>query len=1013
MSKGWVTIIICIIIMISFLIPVTGQISYGSSNELDSYFGDFLRSDAGQSPTYYSGTSHSPGSTYQGISFQGVINQGGTNGNQGLMPASGYYTQQFISPSIQNFGASSNEFVAAIPYIPSESGQVRSDGIISKYPNAGISGNSISHALLSFDISRIPSDAVIEEASLEFRCWDMIGSPFSRLGSLNIYPTSYNTLGPNCYYYGFSENPILRVFSSGELNMPISSNDLVNSLQAAIGQSRFQLRMQYDQRNVALSGGNAMTSSSSFSVNSNANQIRYSLQSENIAQNQYYILSPGINLSRLSISQEMLKESINLGSVKVANLPVATATNVDNAPSIPSRDNNPFKTDLVYDELPCPPDGSGTSEKQPDVSSNQDTGNSQKSETTIPDSFVVQRVFYREPVIQPQIEEDLIRLCSVTLRIKYSLPKIIPPKVEPKESSKVFSKILTENTPPDLGVGNFSQPETSILIDASPAGWGQVPANQVLAQVDLTLSFEQARAIASTLAAVLGGQVVGELEYINLFQIETPSQSLNELIRDVNGARKYPSIIFAFPNLQVYRESCPLENRVYRGENGKSFEIIGVRKCWEDIDSSRINLSKVHVGVTDDGIYKGYGEFNQLDINTSIEIYPGAPASQLSSPVKGFETIGSHGTGVMNMLAADPDNGGLVGIASEPLRSDLNCDMINIFDKNRCFITTSLLGLKYEIEDGCTIFSISWGNSSADEQAVQMYEKWFKKLSNDYPQLLFVCSAGNEGEAIDGSRRIPNGFGRGNDSLPNIITVGNINNTGEICEHSNRNLYRNYVTLAAPGEQSVWGMNNSGDIINFGGGTSMAAPQVAAAASLIRSINPSLTADEIKTILLETTNQSVGDVEAPGDLGGGILAVGKAVEKTIKERPAECEAPSNITGPIAIPTYADINVQGNRDTNAPGNPIGNFGTVEGKIYERNTGAGIASAELSYKDWSKGDEIMTGIMTDSNGLYQLNLPPGQYQIGARASGYGIIPSAVTVNQRQTSETNLKAVKGVST
>jgi hypothetical protein len=224
------------------------------------------------------------------------------------------------------------------------------------------------------------------------------------------------------------------------------------------------------------------------------------------------------------------------------------------------------------------------------------------------------------------------------------------------------------------------------------------------------------------------------------------------------------------------------------------------------------------------------------------------------------------------------------------------------------------LGLKDEIEDGCTILSCSWGNSKADPEATVAYENWFKKLSVEHPDLLFVCSAGNDRGEMDVTKRIPNGLPNSPDSLPNVLTVGNILNNGDMCPLSNRNSNNKFVSLAAPGEQAVWGMDNSGRIYNSSGGTSMATPQVAAAAALIRSINPSLTAGEIKDILTKTGRNNIGGKKAPADLGGVVLAIDKAIDRVISERPAKIETPPDVRKVVDIPTYDNSDVQGSADT---------------------------------------------------------------------------------------------------
>jgi subtilisin family serine protease len=109
-------------------------------------------------------------------------------------------------------------------------------------------------------------------------------------------------------------------------------------------------------------------------------------------------------------------------------------------------------------------------------------------------------------------------------------------------------------------------------------------------------------------------------------------------------------------------------------------------------------------------------------------------------------------------------------------------------------------------------------------------------------------------------------------------------------------------------------MDNSGKIYNSSGGTSMAAPQVTAAAALIRSINPSLTAGEIKDILTKTGRNNIGGKDAPADLGGVILAIDRAIDRAIRERPAEIETTPGARKVVYTPANDDTSVQGSADT---------------------------------------------------------------------------------------------------
>jgi len=484
-----------------------------------------------------------------------------------------------------------------------------------------------------------------------------------------------------------------------------------------------------------------------------------------------------------------------------------------------------------------------------------------------------------------------------------------------KDSSVNLSNVVTIcssslEPPVSMGVIHFEEADPSYLINGTSddpfARWGEVPANQILFTIDINMNFQEARSLARQLASALEkatnqkANVVGEMEFINLFQIETQGSTLEDLIRDIDFAESYSSQIHAaFPNQQMYPEHSLMENSVYSNEAyGKGYEMIGVQDAWRQIDSYNKQFSKVVVGVVDDGIYLGDGQFDNAQIDTSIKIYQNPPCCELSSHLSEFPISGSHGTGIASILAADKDNG-LQGIASCLPMDKLKIIMINISREGGGFVTSSMLAFQYEIQNGSSIISCSMGKTDeVDPGAAEMYDEFFTKLANNttFDSVLFIFSAGNEGKAPKGEERIPNGLPT-NKSLSNVITVGNILNDGNIsagqlieagtdqvpASESNK-AGRDYeVTLAAPGEQSVWGLHNN-KIQNYWGGTSMATPHVTAAAALMRSIDPCLTAGEIKAILIKTARNKTGNAPAPQDLGGRILAIDESLNETIRHR---------------------------------------------------------------------------------------------------------------------------------
>jgi hypothetical protein len=133
--------------------------------------------------------------------------------------------------------------------IAAESGHVRYDGYVGAEPNVGsiivIKSAIPMEAFLSYDISAIPQGVEIKSASLDFDDARMVGNPFLALGSLYIYPTSYDVLSIKNFTAGVVGGPI---YSTGRMPIGIASSTLVTeAVQSAIDSRgpRFQIRLQF------------------------------------------------------------------------------------------------------------------------------------------------------------------------------------------------------------------------------------------------------------------------------------------------------------------------------------------------------------------------------------------------------------------------------------------------------------------------------------------------------------------------------------------------------------------------------------------------------------------------------------------------------------------------------------------------------------------------------------------------------------------------------------------------
>ena len=97
-----------------------------------------------------------------------------------------------------------------------------------------------------------------------------------------------------------------------------------------------------------------------------------------------------------------------------------------------------------------------------------------------------------------------------------------------------------------MGKIEVKPPDPAALIKTTR--WGEVPANQIC----IVLVDGKNRADADQIAHALGGTVVGELEFLNAYQIETTASTEADLQASLDQAGAMPSVELAFPNQQIF-----------------------------------------------------------------------------------------------------------------------------------------------------------------------------------------------------------------------------------------------------------------------------------------------------------------------------------------------------------------------------------------------------------------------------------------------------------------------------
>lgn len=202
-----------------------------------------------------------------------------------------------------------------------------------------------------------------------------------------------------------------------------------------------------------------------------------------------------------------------------------------------------------------------------------------------------------------------------------------------------------------------------------------------------------------------------------------------------------------------------------------------------------------------------------------------------------------HGTHVAGIIAAQRNNKiGMDGVADNvaimALRAVPDGDE---YDKDIA------LAIRYAVDNGAKVINTSFGKGYSPQKQ-WVYDAIKYAASKD---VLIVNAAGNDSQDIDVEATYPNEEVDGKEISDNFLTVGALNYTYDenlVADFSNYG--KRNVDVFAPGVK-IWSTmpNNAYEFLD---GTSMASPEVAGLAALIRSYFPKLTASQVKKAIMQS-----------------------------------------------------------------------------------------------------------------------------------------------------------------
>lgn len=433
------------------------------------------------------------------------------------------------------------------------------------------------------------------------------------------------------------------------------------------------------------------------------------------------------------------------------------------------------------------------------------------------------------------------------------------------------------------------------------------PETYVYLTDQLTIQFksgvqeQQINAIAQSFGLNRLQPVIG-IPNTYVFQVTKLAQE--NPVKIANRLMKLSEVLLAEPNIVVPQEKhyrpkdslYPTQWYLYN-TGGKQQLVAGahidIEKAW---DITR-GVRSIVVAVTDDGFdlshpdFQGQGKIVAPRDLQDKDLLP-LPAAEEEN----------HGTACAGVAIAEENGSGIVGVAPGcgfmPIRTTGYLDdnsIEQIFD--------------WAINKGAAVVSCSWGAASIYFPLSLRQRAALTRAATtgrNGKGCVIVFAAGNANRPLNGTvneRGWSDNFLRGNTQWLNGFTVHPDVITVSACTSLNKkSAYSNWgtnISVCAPSNNapagmwieqkgyvytapqiqsslpglgilttdrvSVAGYNTSNFSADFGG-TSSAAPVVAGVAALVLSVNPNLTAQEVKRILQETADKIV-DRDADPQLG--------------------------------------------------------------------------------------------------------------------------------------------------
>ncbi len=406
--------------------------------------------------------------------------------------------------------------------------------------------------------------------------------------------------------------------------------------------------------------------------------------------------------------------------------------------------------------------------------------------------------------------------------------------------------------------------QQGVAVSPEPPGAGVYAAGEVLVKFK-PVSSAQDR-IASV--AALGHAVVANLDQPGWVRVRIAAgQSMDQVLatyqRDTRVASAQPNYLYrtaAVPNDARYGQLWAFNNTgqmvagTYVPASGAAGNDMGLEPAWEHI----ADCSSVVVAVIDTGVNYAHEDLVSNMWNGGAG-FPNHGHDFVDNDDDPMDQSG-HGTHVAGILGAVGNNGtGTTGVCQRT-----RIMAVRVLDDTGVGTTaTTMQGIGFAVTHGATVINLSLAGSGGFDPALS--DAISQAQDGD---VVVIVAAGNQARNIDlaGNATYPCAF-----TQPNLLCVAALDQNYALAVFSNWG--PTSVDLGAPGTNilSTWGGPEAdSSTYNALSGTSMAVPQVAGLATMLRAFKPQYTYAD--------TVSAIRNGGRSADALAGLTATGKAAD---------------------------------------------------------------------------------------------------------------------------------------